>query len=70
MAVGLSVSIFVDQDNNIYGIHFASDFTAHVGINFALMSKGYNYNDSYGSYNLQPYGLINGGHSNQKRYYK
>ena len=29
MAVGLSGSIFVDQDNNIYGIHFASDFTAH-----------------------------------------
>lgn len=24
----------------------------------------------HGSYNLQPYDLINGGHSNQKRYYK
>lgn len=29
MAIGFSGSIFVDQDNNIYGIHFASDFISH-----------------------------------------
>lgn len=41
-----------------------------VGINFTLISEGYNYNGFYGSYNLQPYDLINGGYSNQKRSYK
>lgn len=70
MWAGSSGSIFVDQNNNIYCIHFASDFTAHVGINFALMSEGYNYNGQYGVYNLQPYDLINGGYKNQKQSYK
>lgn len=70
MKAGSSGSIFVDQYNNIYGIHFASDFTAHVGINFALRCEGYNYDGAYGLYNLQPYDLINGGYDNQKQSYK
>ena len=70
MQVGSSGSIFVDQNNYIYGIHFASDFTAHVGINFALKCEGYNYKGAYGNYNLQPYDLINGGYDNQKQSYK
>lgn len=70
MQVGSSGSIFVDEDNYIYGIHFASDFAAHVGINFALKCEGYNYEGKYGSYNLQPYDLINGGYSNQRSSYK
>ena len=70
MKGGSSGSIFVDEDNYIYGIHFASDFTAHVGINFALRSEGYDYKGAYGKYNLQPYDLIYGGYINQKQSYR
>lgn len=70
MRAGSSGSIFVDENNYIYGIHFASDFTSHVGINFALKCEGYNYKGAYGTYNLQPYDLINGGYENQKQSYK
>lgn len=66
---GSSGSIFVDDDNYIQGIHFASDFTAHVGMSFSLLSEGYNYNGAYGVYNMQPYDLIRGGYENQKSSY-
>lgn len=70
MQGGSSGSIFVDENNYIYGIHFASDFTAHVGINFALKCEGNNYKNNYGNYNLQPYDLVYGGYENQKSSYK
>lgn len=70
MNVGSSGSIFVDENNYIQGIHFASDFTAHVGINYSLLCEGYNYNNAYGNYNLVGYDLIRGGYPLQRSSYR
>lgn len=59
-----------DSDGYTYGIHFASDQNASIGLVSALYCEGFDYQGSFGKYNLDGYDLIDGGFINQKKSYK
>lgn len=59
-------SMMNDSDGYTYGIHFASDQNTSIGLVQALYCEGFDYQGSFGKYNLDGYDLINGGFINQK----
>ncbi|MBD5446123.1 MAG: hypothetical protein HDR31_02255 [Mycoplasma sp.] len=67
---GASGSMVMNGNLETLGIQFAYDDSTDYGITQALRSDGYNYNGLYKWYNNEPYDLIYGGFSNQKKSYK
>lgn len=67
---GSSGSMLRDKEGYTTGIYFAADARASVGLAQALYCEGFNYQGKYGKFNLEGYGLIEGGFPNQRMSYK
>lgn len=67
---GSSGSMLMDRNGYTWGIHLGGDANASTGITQALYCEGFNYQGSFGRYNLQGYDLIEGGFPNQKKSYR
>lgn len=63
-------AMMVDSKDYTYRIHFLSDQDASVGLVQALYCEGFNYQGTFGKYNLDGYDLIDGGFANQKKSYR
>ncbi len=70
LSAGSSGSLFIDLDGYALGVYFASDERASMGLVQALYSEGFDYQGSFGKYNLEGYDLIDGGFPNQKKSYR
>lgn len=67
---GSSGSMLIDKNGYTWGIHFAIDNSASIGLAQALYCEGFSYNGAFGDYNLEGYDVIEGGFPNQKKSYR